>query len=397
VRFLLFNQFYPPDSAPTGQFLHDVAAMLVQRGHEVEVVCSRRAYDGTGGPYLTTRLDGVRVSRVAATGWGRAAPLGRSLDYLSYAGLAVVRLASVKPRPDLSVALTTPPYIGLAVGTLSRLRGVPYALWVMDVYPDALAAQGVVKRGSRVFQLLGWLARKERVHAASIVALGPRAARRIDQSQAQSTSLWGPERASEEAARRLRRARGWGDELILLYSGNLGLGHRFGEFIEAARRLGPDGPRWVFSGTGARRPEVERVASDSDSTARIELAPPVARAEHAALLQSAQVHLASLSADWQGIIVPSKVIASFCVGRPVIFVGGRDNEAADWIRESGGGWHVEEGDVEGLLAAIQEASPDERSRRGAAARRFAETHFDRRAGAERVCVALEDAARGSRR
>ncbi len=356
MRFLLFNQFYPPDSAPTGQFLHDVAGMLVQRGHEVEVVCSRRAYDGAGGPYLTTRLDGVRVSRVAATGWGRAAPLGRSLDYLSYAGLAVVRLANVKPRPDLSVALTTPPYIGLAVGTLSRLRGVPYALWVMDVYPDALAAQGVVKRGSRVFQLLGWLARKERVHAASIVALGPRAARRIDQPQAQSTSLWGPERASEEAARRLRRARGWGDELILLYSGNLGLGHRFGEFLEAARRLGPDGPRWVFSGTGARRPEVERVTGDSDSTARIELAPPVARAEHAALLQSADVHLASLSADWQGIIVPSKVIASFCVGRPVIFVGGHENEAADWIRESGGGWLVEEGDVERLCVALEAAA-----------------------------------------
>ena len=109
----------------------------------------------------------------------------------------------------------------------------------MDVYPDALAAQGVVESGSRVFQLLGWLALKERVHAASIVALGPRAARRIDRPQAQWTPLWGPERASEEAARQMRRARGWGDEMVLLYSGNLGLGHRFGEFLEAARRLGP--------------------------------------------------------------------------------------------------------------------------------------------------------------
>ncbi len=47
MRFLLLNQFYPPDPAPTGQYLHDLAQVLVARGHDVQVLCSRRSYDGS--------------------------------------------------------------------------------------------------------------------------------------------------------------------------------------------------------------------------------------------------------------------------------------------------------------------------------------------------------------
>ena len=46
MQILLLNQFYPPDVAPTGQVLHDLARVLVGRGHQVRVVCSRRSYDG---------------------------------------------------------------------------------------------------------------------------------------------------------------------------------------------------------------------------------------------------------------------------------------------------------------------------------------------------------------
>ena len=44
VRVTLVNQFYPPDLAPTGRLLEDVADELAARGHEVRVVCSRAAY-----------------------------------------------------------------------------------------------------------------------------------------------------------------------------------------------------------------------------------------------------------------------------------------------------------------------------------------------------------------
>jgi glycosyltransferase involved in cell wall biosynthesis len=95
-------------------------------------------------------------------------------------------------------------------------------------------------------------------------------------------------------------------------------------------------------------------------------------------LCSADVHLISMDSRWEGTLLPSKLQASFAVGKPVIFVGARTQDMARWVLESGGGWVVDEDDVPGLRAAVAEAAaPAERALRGARGRAYAERHFDR--------------------
>jgi len=118
------------------------------------------------------------------------------------------------------------------------------------------------------------------------------------------------------------------------------------------------------------------------------------RARLRASLGAADVHLASLSSAWQGLVVPSKVQAAFAAARPVIFLGPRENEGASWVEESGGGWVVAEGDVAGLLTAVAQArDPAERSRRGQAGLAFALERFDLTRNVERVARIVEAAAR----
>ena len=91
--------------------------------------------------------------------------------------------------------------------------------------------------------------------------------------------------------------------------------------------------------------------------------------------------------------MPSKLQAAFSLGRPVIFVGPRDSEPADWVAESGGGWVVAEGDVDGVVRAVLEAQdPAERSRRGQAALEYSREHFDRDRNTDRLADLLESAA-----
>jgi glycosyltransferase involved in cell wall biosynthesis len=194
----------------------------------------------------------------------------------------------------------------------------------------------------------------------------------------------------------LRSERGWDSgDVVFLYSGNMGLGHRFTEFLEAANRLGKSGPRWIFSGGGKRRREIESFAS-SHPAARLEFLGYVPQERLRAHLCAADVHLASLDSAWQGCIVPSKIQASFAVARPVLFVGGRECETAAWIQESGGGWIVDENDVAGLLNAIAQArDPAERERRGQAALAFARTNFQMSRNCARIAEILEEAGRAN--
>jgi glycosyltransferase involved in cell wall biosynthesis len=273
----------------------------------------------------------------------------------------------------------------------------------MDLYPDVLAAHGSLRSSGLSYRTLERLTRRQFCCASLVLALGPRMRDRVAryvtaETRLEWVPLWGtatPDVVDSAEAASWRVRRGWAPrECVLLYSGNMGLGHRVGEFLSAARELGDSGPVWAFAGGGRRRSEVEAFAN-MHPPARVQVLPYVPQADVAASLAAADVHLISLRSAWQGLIVPSKLQAAFTLGRPVIFVGPRENEAADWVLASGGGWVVAVNDVKALLQAVGAAvDPVERARRGELARAFARHHFDRATNTARIAELLESSVAG---
>jgi glycosyltransferase involved in cell wall biosynthesis len=197
--------------------------------------------------------------------------------------------------------------------------------------------------------------------------------------------------AGEGEMEALRKARGWGDgETVFLYSGNMGLGHCFGDVIAAGRRLRGEGVRLAFFGRGGRRREVEAAVREGEwGDAVPAMGDYVAQEELPAHLASGDVHLASLDPRWDGTMVPSKLQGIFFSGRPVLFTGSATSSIGRWIQESGAGWVCAPGDEEAHVAAMREArDPGVRARMGAAARAYAERHFNRAINVPRVAGIL---------
>ena len=380
MRLILINQYHPPAAAPTGQVMADLAGVLAGRGHEVVVLCAADGYDD--GSAAAGEGRGYRIVRLPICGGGRSRPLARLAGYGSFAAAAAAWLATRTRTGDTIVTLTTPPFLGLATHTVAR--GVRLVHWIMDLYPDVLVAAGACADGSPEHRLLVGLARWQWRDACLVLALGPVMERRLrrylpSSVPCASVPLWadGGDGTPRPDERTLR----------LLYAGNLGRGHRCGEFLAAAASQ-PD-TRWVFSGGGVRRAEIESFQRQHPD-APVELAGYVPRERLAGHLADADVHLASLDPAWQGCMVPSKLPAAFHAGRPVIFVGGEDNECAMWIRQSGGGWVVPCDDLVGLRAAVDAArDPAERQRRGAAGLVWARAHFDREHNCRRIAELIE--------
>ena len=487
------------------------------------------------------------IIRIGASKFGRSTFAGKLLDYTSYYLGATWKLLTLRVRPDRVVALTTPPYLSVIARLISKLRGADHAHWVMDLYPDVLAAHGMLDERGLGYRLLAGLARwgMGGKRCAAVLTLGPDMAERVrgmmrgvrarllDERRDDRTHdakfdrnsnvghptsqierptkgerregpeacaktsrktrhrreisvswvpLWGAEAlgsngqagqdvigisAGEDGrlpggesgstlgkvevssvvfggalspiekpsispdALALRRARGWGDEdLVVMYSGNMGLGHRFGEVLAAAKdwrswmadrgseikedlkctatafssgiqnssstaqdpraSIFPAGRRlrFVFFGGGKRRGEVEEFVLSNPGSA-IELYDYASADELAAHLQSADVHLASLDPVWTGMMVPSKVQGIFAAARPVIFIGSDESSIGRWVLESGGGWVVAADHVVDLQAALASAcDPSVLACRGTAAKAFAELHFDRRTNIARIVSVL---------
>src|SRR6266852_3988267 len=99
-RFVLINQFYPPDGAPTGAKLHALVKALSERGERVMVLASSRSYNGDKR-FRTGVFEGVHVVRLLATGFGRSSILGKLLDYGTFHVALFFKLLLLWPRPKV--------------------------------------------------------------------------------------------------------------------------------------------------------------------------------------------------------------------------------------------------------------------------------------------------------
>lgn len=342
IPSLLFvNQHYAPDVAATGQCLADLAEHLVDEGYDVEVVAGRAAYDAgnVGGPAREVR-NGVRVTRVSTTRFGRRTHLGRLVDYASFYFAVLTKLLFGR-RYDGVVFLTTPPLISVLGRVARAVRGQRYGIWSMDLHPEAEIAAGMVAPRSLVARMLAWLDARAYRGADFVVDLGAYMRERVMEkgvlpAKAHTVNIWGGrgDAVSSNGRNPLKAHLGLDGRFVVMYSGNAGIVHDFGAIFEAMRELRDD-PRvfFLFVGDGPRRREVEAFARREEivSFAYHDYFP---RDLLRHSLSVADVHLISLRSQFVGVSVPSKLYGAMASGRPILFVGPSRCETADAIHEA---------------------------------------------------------------
>lgn len=366
VQVIFVNRYFYPDECATAQLLGDLAFYLAGRGHAVTVVASRQLYKDARAdlPHLED-VSGVRIYRCWSTSFGRANLLGRALDYLSFYLGAWFCTGRLLCADNVLVAMTDPPLLGVALYPVVRLRGARLVNWLQDLYPELAAANGVMLAtglfGKGLRRLRNMNCRRAKIN----VVVGERMAgllwsQGVPDEQLRIISNWAPKglRPVVAAENRLREAWGLQDKFVIGYSGNLGRVHEFGTVIEAAKHLQSD-RRFVFLfiGAGAQRQWLQEQARE-EGLDNIVFRPYQPREHLSEALSVADVHLASMLPQFEGLVVPSKVYGIAAVGRPMIFIGSVGGEIAIALNRLGSGFTVRIGDGHGLVEAIRKLEAD---------------------------------------
>ncbi len=354
-HIVLINQFYPPASAPTGRLLRDLAFAIDARHHRVSVITSAGLYGGKARDDADGRMTVYRLGKARRHDVTLFAKL---LDYGYFFMQAGRLLRSMRPAPDVVICLTTPPFCGLLAARLKKKRKIPFVLWCMDLYPEALVAAELLQRDGWLYGTLSRFGKAERTTADRIISLGPDMTRRLSQSVSSEVihevPVWSelmPTPRDREKAVELRRQRGWGDdECILMYSGNMGRAHRIDAFAELSAYLNTQerAYRLVFCGSGPEK------KSWMEQYPAFEWLKPVDEVDLTAHLLSADIHLISQDAAWNGIVVPSKYQAAVATGKPVLFAGTDESAIAHWIKQYGGGLIMHPGSADSIKRAAEE-------------------------------------------
>ena len=370
---VFIEQFYYPEGWGGAELPRDITMYLARRGYSVDVICGSDLYAPLNGdPGPDPAAAGVRLRRTPKLLGGDIHRLKLLRQLWFYAGL-LPRLLWGRAA-DIYVAQTNPPLTVPIVAFAAHLRRRPFIVIAMDIYPEVIVAHGALGADSPITRVLDTIFRWAYRSAERVVSLGPVMSQRLQAKgvapgRIREISNWatgtgGVVRGTDNS---LRREWGLGEAFVLLYSGNVGIGHEFATLLHGfalALRSAP-GLRLVVIGKGSRLEETRRMVGDlglGDSV-RFEDLVPASRLPES--LGIADLAVATLREGFEGLIVPSKVIGYLARGIPVLYIGPR-SDIDHLIERFDCGEALRNGDVDGVCRAILAASLDRESllRRG---------------------------------
>jgi glycosyltransferase involved in cell wall biosynthesis len=343
LKFLLLNQTFYPDVASTAQHLSDLAVGLAERGHQVTVVTSRRAYDDPGKRFPRSEVwRGIRIIRIGSTGFGKDARWRRAADFASFLASCSFRLALLS-RQDAIVALTSPPLISFLGAWLARLRGSRFFYWIMDFNPDQAIAAGWLRPGSLVAKLLDVLSGFSLRRAIRIIVLDRFMRDRISAKGVPAERVtvlppWSHDsevRFDREGRERFRKAHGLDGKFVVMYSGNHSPCHPLTTLLDAARKLANQTDIvFCFVGGGSEWRKIKMVTetvSDSRLSTNLLCLPYQPLSELAGSLSAADLHVVVMGDPFVGLIHPCKIYNILRVAAPVLYIGPRPSHLSDLI------------------------------------------------------------------
>jgi len=364
MHVCFFNRSYWPDVSATGQLLTELAEDLVRlHGWDVTVVAGYPLRSDASLASSDWR-NGVHIVPAAGSTLDPRRFVGRATNYISYFASAAVKGLAIR-RPDVVVALTDPPIIGLAALAAAAKARAPFVFLCEDIFPEVAALLEDFRSDTvdaALTQVNRFLVRK----ATRIVALGDTMKRRLvdgkgaDPAKVTVIHNWADCGSVVPGPRDnpFARQHGLVDRFVVLHAGNIGLSQNLEIVLHAAEQL-RDRPDvvFVFVGDGAKKKELQDIAERRDLR-NVVFLPFQPREMMDQSYATADMSLVSLKRGLAGVIVPSKVYNVLASGRPCIAAVEQDCEVADIIHRHDCGFVIGPGDASALRARILELAAD---------------------------------------
>jgi glycosyltransferase involved in cell wall biosynthesis len=391
MHIAFFNRSYFPDTTATSQLLTDLCEDLVrEHGCRVSVVAGVPLLPAATAAPMRGVLrreahHGVQILRARGTRLSKRRFVGRATNYVTYfmsACYAGLRL----DRPDVVVALTDPPIIGLAAWLTGRRFGVPLVMLFQDLFPEVTALLDDF-RSETVDAALQRVNRFLVRRAACNVALGETMRQRLIDGKGappERTTIianWADTAAIVPGPKRnpFSEAQGLADKFVVMHSGNIGLSQNLETLVEAASLL-RDVPdiQVVFVGEGVRKADLQAQARVLGLT-NVTFLPFTPRERLSESFATADIFVIALHRGLAGYIVPSKLYGILAAGRPFVAAVEDECEVASIVRAQQCGRLAEPGNARDLADQILAFHADRAmADRAGANARAAGLAFDRR-------------------
>ncbi|MDR3631660.1 MAG: glycosyltransferase WbuB [Desulfocapsaceae bacterium] len=382
---------YWPELTGIGKYTGEMAQWLVENGWDVRVITAPPYYPAwqiskeySGWRYHSENMHGVSITRCPLWVPSRVNCLKRILHLMSFglSSLPVILWQAWRWRPDIVFTVEPPLFCAPAALLGARLGKARSWLHVQDFEVDAAFGLGMLRSRRLQKWILGaerfLLRRFDRVSAISERMVDRLKQKKVENSRRMVFQNWVElDRIRPLHATSPLRAE-WGvedNEIVILYSGNLGEKQGLEILVDAARKLQHRSELvFLLCGDGAARSRIEQLAKGL-ANLRFKPLQPADRLND--LLNLADIHVLPQRADAADLVLPSKLTNMLASGRPVVATASAGTQVADLVRDCG--IVVAPADSTALADALSSLAQSKNLRRalGLKARALAEQLWDK--------------------
>ncbi len=394
MKLLFISQLFDPEYSIKGlSFLQGIN----KSGFDIDVITTFPNYPtGKIYPGYKKKLwqvenhDGVRIIRVYSYISHSRSKLSRALSYLTFMFFALFASLFIK-RADVIYAYHPQLTTGLVAWIVKCFKKTPYITDVQDLWPDALIATGLAKKGI-LYQFINSFCQFIYSKSDHVIVLskGYRDAlikRGVPANKISFIYNWS---SDSSLVNNPVNVLSFLDkyESKFMYAGNLGSAQNLKSIIAAFSNIKDNSACLVLVGSGVEEVMLKKY-SESLDVKNIYFIGYVSSGEIKQYLQAADVLVVHLkNEDLFKITIPSKVQSSLSVGKPILMaVGGEANEI---VEEAGAGICALPEDEESLLAAIKEmlSRREEWGEMGARGKSFYNDNMSQELAVEKISLLL---------
>ena len=390
LRLVVLCPHFAPDLAPTGVVMTRIVTELAARGHELHVVTSLPWYrnhaidPGWGGRlWRTEKTEWGSIIRVHPfPGKSKSNLLRRALGFIAFSyavGIRSVHADGFPFKVDGVLAMSPPLTLGLTGWFTKIIRRAPLVFNIQDVFPDAAIQTGAISN-KKIIAAAKWLERVSYQRSDAVVLLSrdlrTNIANKIDKKFHDRLHVI-PNFVDTHAITPQNRMTayrtelGIGDQLVVMYAGNVGFSQSLNLVAEAAAKF-PE-IAFVINGDGAARKKLQQ---DCAQLANVYFGDyqPIERLSE--VLATGDIHLVPLRAGLASVSVPSKSYSILAAGRPMLAAIDPNTEIPNMLRESGAGIAVEPDSAPAFIEALGQLVSNRELllEMGARGRNWVETH-----------------------
>jgi len=397
---------FAPDTAPTGEVITRIVDEFIAAGQRIHVV--------TALPWYRTHAieEGWtgRLVRRERTAWGsiiRVHPfpgksksnlLRRAIGFAGFsaiAGVCTLFAGGIHRRPSAIISMSPPLTLGLTGWLAARLRFTTAIFNIQDVFPDAAIETGAIT-SKRIISAARWLERISYHRSDAVVVLSDDlrdnvvakiSPRHVSKIKVIPNFVDADRIVPMDRMTSYRRELNIGDELVVMYAGNVGYSQSLTMLLHAAKQM----PMitFVINGDGAARADLEKQAA---GLTNIRFAGYQPRERVGEVLASGDIHVVPLRTGLGAVSVPSKTYSILAAARPVVAAIDPGTEVTRILEHSGAGVSVVPDNEVVFAAALQSmvANIDEAREQGRKGRQWVESHVSPAAVAQSYLSLIAD-------